>query len=216
MRSAIPLIFFALAIWFLLGGRTASLSLPPAVEIDAKDLETGPRRNILADPPEVMIGGFAQRCETCHMLFESRAEAASSLKQHTEIRLDHGLNSRCYNCHSIEDRNKLVLHDGSLLGYEQVVDLCAKCHGPTFRDRERGTHGKTLGSWDAASGEMRRLKCTECHDPHSPAIPGMKPLPGPNTMRMGAGRAHAGSDEEENRNPLQRQRKTGVNFGEEQ
>jgi len=213
MRSAVPLIFFALAIWFLLGDRSASLSLPPAVEIDASELEIGPLREILGDPPEVVIGGYAQRCETCHMLFESRPEASSSLKQHTDIRLDHGLNSRCYNCHSIVDRNKLVLHDGSLLGYEQVVDLCAKCHGPTFRDWERGTHGKTLGSWDATLGEMRRLLCTECHDPHSPAFPAMKPLPGPNTMRMGAPKAH--TDEEENRNPLQRRRKISANPGEE-
>ena len=33
--------------------------------------------------------------------------------------------------------------------------------------------------------EQRRLKCTECHDPHSPAYPRMQPLPGPNTLRMG-------------------------------
>ena len=201
MRLAIPLIFFALSAWFLLGAGAASPPVPPAVEVDPADLSTEPRREILSDPPEILIGGYEQRCEACHMLFESRPLAKDTLQQHTHIRLDHGLNSRCYNCHSIEDRNKLELHDGTLIPYARTVELCAKCHGPTFRDWERGTHGKTLGSWDVSSSEQRRLKCIECHDPHAPAFPPMEPLPGPNTLRMGERAPHAGAAAGE-RNPL--------------
>jgi hypothetical protein len=45
-------------------------------------------------------------------------------------------------------------------------------------------HGRTNGYWDASRGEARRLTCTECHDPHAPALPAMTPLPGPATIRM--------------------------------
>jgi hypothetical protein len=62
--------------------------------------------------------------------------------------------------------------------------VCAKCHGPAYRDWQKGTHGKTLGSWQAGDSR-RRLGCTECHDPHSPAYPRIVPLPAPTTLRMG-------------------------------
>jgi hypothetical protein len=65
--------------------------------------------------------------------------------------------------------------------------LCAQCHGTTYRDWQRGMHGKTMGSWDKSSGKQRRLLCTECHNPHAPAYGRLAPLPGPRTLRMNAG-----------------------------
>ena len=46
-------------------------------------------------------------------------------------------------------------------------------------------HGKTLGFWNADLGEPKRLECVECHNPHTPHYDPMKPLPAPNTLRMG-------------------------------
>lgn len=58
-----------------------------------------------------------------------------------------------------------------------VVQLCAKCHGTIYRDWEAGVHGRQNGYWDAAKGEKTRLRCIQCHDPHSPQFKDMKPLP---------------------------------------
>ena len=73
------------------------------------------------------------------------------------------------------------------MGYDQVQDLCASCHGPTYRDWEKGIHGRTNGYWDTSKGEQTRLVCTQCHDPHAPAFGKLVPLPGPNTLRMNDG-----------------------------
>ncbi len=118
--------------------------------------------------------------------------------------LDHGLNDRCLNCHDHENRDRLRLHGTKTIGFDDVQELCAKCHGPTFRDWELGIHGRTNGYWDEASGEARKLLCTECHDPHAPAFPDIAPLPGPNTLRMGNTKPSADHSHEEDRGPLAR------------
>jgi hypothetical protein len=97
----------------------------------------------------------------------------------------HGINDSCVNCHAREDRERLVLHDGTDVAYSDVETLCRQCHGPVYRDWTRGAHGKTIGSWVVGSAEAERLTCTACHDPHSPRYEGIEPLPGPHTLRMG-------------------------------
>jgi hypothetical protein len=202
MRAVIPVVFFALAAWFLLGARAASPPLPEPVALEEGALALGPLRAALKDPPSVEIAGYEQTCQACHKLFESQPLGGRrELLQHTHIELDHGLNNDCYNCHSIADRDKLILVDGTEVAYEDVVELCARCHGTTFRDWELGMHGKTTGSWDASSGEQSRFKCTDCHDPHRPAFDPVRPLPGPNTLRMGLQEPRSHSSDE---NPLQR------------
>ena len=95
------------------------------------------------------------------------------------------MNDRCYNCHGRNDRNKLLLFGDVEIGYDDVEQLCAKCHGTTYRDWQAGMHGRTNGSWDAQDPRQRRLKCTQCHDPHAPAYDAMVPMPAPNTLRQG-------------------------------
>jgi hypothetical protein len=145
----------------------------------------GAIRTPMTDPAHVKIGGFEHACNECHKLFESPPVERRRLTQHANIILRHGMNDRCFNCHDRKNREKLVMHDGTLIGFDDVPHLCSQCHGTVFRDWQRGTHGKTLGSWDAASGKQRRLKCNECHDPHAPAYRLFTPLPGPDTLRMG-------------------------------
>ncbi len=182
-------VFLALAVWFLLGPDGIDLPAEEPSAIDPALLATTPRREILGDPPVILIDGFQRTCMECHRLFQPREDGTSlQLMQHRHIKLDHGINDRCRNCHHVEDRDRLVLHDGTVIGYSDVVTLCSKCHGPTFRDWQRGAHGRTNGYWDASRGEVRRLGCTECHDPHTPRVPAldpMRPLPGPRAPRMG-------------------------------
>lgn len=179
--------FFALAGWFLLGPDMLDIPDKKVTSIDPELLSTAPRRAILSDPPTIRIDGFDRTCMDCHQLFPPRPDPPVALAQHKHIVLDHGINKQCRNCHHPENRNLLVMHGGETIGYDHVEQLCAKCHGPTYRDWQRGSHGRTNGYWDSSRGEVRRIRCTECHDPHNPRVPAMDPiapLPGPDTLRM--------------------------------
>jgi len=189
MRFLIAILFFALAAWFLVGSKSTSMPADlggsGADPIDESLVDPISPRVPLADPPTSLIAGWQMECNHCHDLFESRFDKQRELQQHRHLVHDHGANDRCLNCHAHADRSKLVLHAGEMIDYTDSVRLCAKCHGPTWRDWEAGMHGRTMGSWDAASGEQVRLECVQCHDPHAPAFDPIAPLPGPNTLRMG-------------------------------
>jgi len=138
------------------------------------------------DPPVIRIGGYDQRCDDCHKLFASVPERTRGRPrtQHTEIDLRHGLNDGCLNCHDIAERERLRLHSGETVPFSEVAQLCAQCHGPVYRDWELGVHGKTVGAWNPELDQPVRYTCTNCHDPHAPAYPGIEPLPAPNTLRL--------------------------------
>lgn len=198
--------FLAVAVWFVAGPQLdrLPLSVPAAVSVD--QLSTEPRRTALGDPPFTVVNGFERTCMDCHRLFPPSDDPPRKLMQHAGIVLNHGINDRCRNCHDDRDRDRLVLNDGSPLPFSRAVELCAKCHGPTYRDWQRGMHGRTNGYWDVRSGAPRRLGCTECHDPHNPRSPAMdpiRPLPGPNTLRMTPPTHPRDSSEE--RDPLRRE-----------
>lgn len=194
-------VFFALAAWFFFEPTSEPYpTSEPTRSIAPEEISTASRRVPMTEPPGIGEGAFRLSCRECHKLFPSDRNVRVKLSQHESIRLNHGLNSWCFNCHSLEDRNKLVLQNDEEIGYDRIEDLCAKCHGTVFRDWERGMHGRTNGYWDASEGEQRRLVCTECHDPHSPAYPTYEPLPGPNTLRMGD--PLEGAHDERKRNPL--------------
>ena len=184
MRTLIPLVFLLLAAWFLVAPAAPALPFEERVVAEAGQLSTDPVRSLRPDLDEVLIGGVQQRCTDCHDIFDSLEEPPEHLRQHTEIVLDHGMNDRCLNCHARDSRGMLELHGGEKVPMTESALLCAKCHGPTYRDWERGTHGRTNGSWVTGSPDMARLLCIECHDPHAPAFPGIVPLPAPRAWRV--------------------------------
>jgi hypothetical protein len=178
-------IFLALAAYFLLV--SPPMVIPPSgVETVARErFAPGGVRRPMQDPPTAVSGGYEHACNECHRTFDSPPVERRTLVQHTQIYFDHGMNNRCFNCHDRANRERLVLHDGTLLTFSEVPRLCSQCHGTVYRDWQRGTHGKTMGSWDAASGDQHRLVCNDCHNPHAPAYRPLVPLPGPVTLRMG-------------------------------
>lgn len=179
----VPFVLLILAgVIFALPNST-SIPMHEPVLVTAEQIEPVPVRTPMADPPTTVIGTYAQRCSSCHRLFDSTEPTPEKLNQHVDLVHDHGLNSRCFNCHDNEDREKLVLRDGTKISMADALQLCSQCHGPTYRDWTKGIHGKTMGSWDASSGKQVRLKCTECHNPHAPAFDPMELLPGPRTLR---------------------------------
>lgn len=182
---AIGALFLLLGGWFAYG---IDFTDVPGIEIElisGDDISSKPLREIMTDPPTALMGGYDLQCIECHKLFPSLPETARRLTQHLQIKLDHGLNDRCFNCHDRENRNRLALRGTKTVPYRDVEQLCSTCHGTTFRDWQTGMHGRTNGYWNTEMGEQIRLTCTECHDPHAPAFGQMSTLPGPNTLRMG-------------------------------
>ncbi|MCC6968991.1 MAG: hypothetical protein IT434_02110 [Phycisphaerales bacterium] len=168
-----------------------ALASPPAdipvgeMKIIARDaIRGGAWREAKVDARGV-VAGSDRPCSECHKLFTTPPGENKALVQHKDIVMNHGMNTRCLNCHDGDDRDKLVLHDGATVDYSQTPRLCSQCHGTVYRDWQLGTHGKTLGSWDRSDEKHRRLTCNECHEPHAPAYQPMKPLPAPTTLRMG-------------------------------
>lgn len=199
-----PIGFGVLAVVLFAGSRQASIPLAPVHMVDRASLVVGPRRVAMSDPAHILVDGVAQNCNGCHQIFTSASPSGAVLSYHEDIRLSHGMNNRCVNCHDPTNRERLTLRDGATVAFAETPQLCAQCHGTVFRDWQRGTHGKTLGSWMTHSDMQRRLSCNECHDPHSPKYEPYEPMPGPNTLRMGnPNRAihHAGAESE---SPLQK------------
>jgi len=183
MRAAIPVVLLLLAAWFLHAPEGPGLPSQPTPAFDHARLVPSTPRTPMADPRIMEVAGLDMRCNDCHDIFPSAEQPVAPLRQHTDIVLDHGMNDRCLNCHARADRERYELRGDVLIGLDESPRLCASCHGPTFRDWERGIHGRTDGYWSAAHGQPRRLTCIECHDPHSPAYPGLQPLPGPHAWR---------------------------------
>lgn len=143
--------------------------------------------------PEYAAAGFTYQCMDCHRIIPSPPETMRALTQHKEIQLNHGINTRCFNCHHPKNRNAFVDDFGVEIAWSQPQLLCAKCHGPVYRDWQAGSHGRINGYWDKSKGPQTKRRCIECHDPHAPPFQRMQPAPGPNTLRMGPQEA-AGHD----------------------
>ncbi len=211
-EQRIPVAGYFVGIGFLMTAgallATSSSGDIPLVEkpaVRAEQITPGVYRVAMTDPPIINIGSYDMRCNDCHFVDMGIRQTDRDLVQHADIKLNHGTNDSCLNCHDQNDREKLTLRNGGLVGYDQVESLCAQCHGPIHRDWEQGSHGKTIGYWDTNLGEAEKFSCADCHDPHSPTYDPMPPLPGPNTLRMGDQHSGHGSLIDD-RNPLQRWR----------
>jgi hypothetical protein len=199
--------FACLAVAFATSSPRVNVPIQPAVSVDPEELVVKARRVAMRDPASIVVEGAPQTCNGCHQIFDTAAGTDDERSFHAEIKLNHGLNDRCANCHADGDLERLKLHDGSTVPFEETPTLCSQCHGTVFRDWQRGTHGKTLGSWLTGSLAQHRLNCNECHDPHAPRYEPYVPLAAPNTLRMGEQNGHGGDAHAApatKRSPLQR------------
>jgi len=176
-------------------GATAETNAPvspaalPVLPVVARPATQRPPVGLAADthldktPPRQTKGldlvklGWTYNCMECHKLFPAKWHYDRPMNEHQDIKLDHGNNRFCLNCHHATDRNAFSDYDGSEIAQADVVLLCAKCHGPTYRDWMAGVHGRQNGYWNAGMGEKTKLRCIQCHDPHSPKFKAMQPLP---------------------------------------
>jgi hypothetical protein len=153
------------------------------VTIPASITDTAPIRHRL-ERPVYTVGKFTFACGECHRTVPEPYTAGAEFTKHAEIHLAHGINRRCLNCHHPANREAFVDDFGNEIPWDQPQLSCAKCHGPVYRDWQHGSHGRINGYWDTKEGEMVRLKCIACHDPHHPPFPSIASAPPP--RRFGA------------------------------
>jgi hypothetical protein len=180
----VPPVLIILAVVLVSDPWPADNPIVSATLIPAWATDTTPVRQP-ALVPEYAHAGYTFRCSDCHRILPSPPETDRRLTQHTEVVLKHGINTRCLNCHHPDNRDAFVADDGGEIPWSQPQLLCAKCHGPVYRDWQHGAHGRSNGYWDTTQGPQTRRKCIECHDPHQPPFPPMPPAPAPHTLRMG-------------------------------
>ena len=124
-------------------------------------------------------GFFQYTCNECHRVFDTVEGRKSRVAEHVDLKLNHGSNDNCLNCHHKTNRDAYVAHDGKEIPSDRPEELCSQCHGMIYRDWKVGIHGRARGSWNRDEEGWHSLVCTECHDPHDPKFPELVPMPGP-------------------------------------
>lgn len=82
----------------------------------------------------------------------------------------------CSTCHAAENVERLVVKTTERPTLDHSYQLCAKCHFSQVEAWAGGGHGKRLDGWQ---GRRVVMGCTDCHDPHAPALVPRIPFPGP-------------------------------------
>ena len=70
MKVIIPLVFIALAIWFLVLSSPAEVPIPTRVEWDRSQIEVVSQRVEFPDPPMIEQAGLQMSCADCHAIFD--------------------------------------------------------------------------------------------------------------------------------------------------
>jgi hypothetical protein len=166
-----------LAVW-------AGVALTPAPPAVVSRGDASADAHLDKAPPRKVTGlvwiknGLRYNCMECHASRPARWHySRRPFVEHAPIRLEHGNNRFCLNCHHPTNRNVFVDYDGSEIPATAVDQLCGKCHGTIHREWEAGVHGRRNGHWDTRRGRETRLVCIQCHDPHDPAFKPLPPLP---------------------------------------
>lgn len=164
---------------------------PPVPPVDVAFLDQTASRVSYADLVRTKGDLSDFKCYVCHEKDDPpplRFDEQHNLlipEEHGNIIMAHGTHNRnnlCYNCHNETNLLTFSTRDGHQFGFAESSYLCGSCHGPNLRDWEAGVHGRTNGYWLRSAGPALRLDCVNCHDPHSPRIPGRAPAPGPHPL----------------------------------
>jgi hypothetical protein len=152
----------------------------PSREVSESLHEVSIRRP--AGPPRMSLKTAAGEtvtvaCTNCHA--NRPADVLNTKPEHLDefhqnLKVSHG-KIACLSCHNSDNYDALKLANGESVDFENVMQLCVQCHGNKGKDFENGAHGGMTGHWDLSRGPRQRNNCVDCHDPHSPAFPAMKP-----------------------------------------
>ena len=204
--TGLAVLFLALIMAFRMNlwGEPAPLPVIPLVD----GVFTNPATVRVSLPELIRTGGdvSAFDCNSCHEInkpgkleFDATSGLVILPAGHQDLVMRHGRNHRnenCYNCHDEANHALLKRRDNRKVKLEESTQLCAGCHGPNYRDWEAGIHGRTSGYWNRDLGPITRRDCVDCHNPHSPAFPAIKPAPGPHPLHAKENSKHQASHSE--------------------
>ena len=187
-RILLPIALGGVCVLFFFSCDAPSTIDPDAAPLYERDMsegifDTAPVRGERG-PLMLRRDGDEYECSMCHDGFEGDLGAEALQGEHADIVFDHGLNLLCLNCHHPTNSDVFVYHDGSEIPGDEATRLCAKCHGPHFREWTLDVHGRVSGSWQPDSEEKKKLDCIQCHDPHRPKFQRMEPEPPPVLTRF--------------------------------
>lgn len=108
-------------------------------------------------------------CTSCHASSTVTMAARRTPDAHHDIQPVHPdtAGDVCATCHAKDNVASLVLIDGKRATLDQSYRLCAQCHFAQVNAWAAGGHGKRLDGWQ---GRRVVMACTDCHDPHRPAV----------------------------------------------
>lgn len=153
---------------------------PPAIPLRRFPVEirkpSGPPR-VVTPLKNAHGSAVTVTCSTCHNTRQPNDQnrTVNDLDEfHGGMVFSHGTVS-CLSCHNPSDYDSLKLADGRRVEFTDVMTLCGQCHGPQLKDYEHGAHGGMNGYWDLTRGPQVKNNCVDCHSPHSPQFPKMRP-----------------------------------------
>ncbi len=157
----------------------ASATVDPAAPRHPVAIHPGPVTPVVQARHASTAGTMAAvACSTCHTTRAPNVaiKSAAALQEfHQGLIYRHGELS-CLSCHNSTNYDTLRRADGSTIAYPDTMQLCAQCHGTHYRDYQHGSHGGMTGYWDLTRGPRDRNTCTDCHDPHAPLYPRVRPV----------------------------------------
>jgi hypothetical protein len=126
-------------------------------------------------------------CTSCHMGRQIVLDDTRMDNVHGDIQPLHPreTGASCATCHAADNVELLALRSGERATLDHAYRVCAQCHFPQADAWAAGAHGKRLDGWQ---GRRVVMGCTDCHDPHQPALQTRLPFRAPRLHRPGSTR----------------------------